>query len=266
MLFSLLVWKKKVIFPAWYFNMHFRNTSFNAGNFTSIAFTIPVPVFDLGISFGKVKSGKRPEKVWIRYGNLSSKSRRNPAIIIFITPRTRGVCWPAMRFIRKQCALNTFPSRCCPDIFGRHFAVFRRECSWIATQRDPPDDGDLLALRQAPLPHPRGHLPVAGPPPHQQAQSEKLQVRRPLAGDPSSVTSQFEIARVWGWGVICCRFCDVHWEVAAVGSMLDLTDWSDAKTRPLRLEQWFLTAGAHAYPEGGEKGFKRESVPSNLFT
>ena len=33
------------------------------------------------MSFGKVKSGKSPEKLWIRSGNVSSKLHRNPESI-----------------------------------------------------------------------------------------------------------------------------------------------------------------------------------------
>jgi len=39
--------------------------------------TVLVPVFELGMSFGKVKSGKSPEKVWKNSGNLYLKLRWN---------------------------------------------------------------------------------------------------------------------------------------------------------------------------------------------
>jgi len=37
---------------------------FKVDDFTSIVLTIIVPVFDLGMSFGNVKSGKSRERVW----------------------------------------------------------------------------------------------------------------------------------------------------------------------------------------------------------
>ena len=50
-------------------------------NFALIVSTILVLVVDLGMSFGKVKSGKSPEKS----GNLCSKLRRNPLDLQTIT-------------------------------------------------------------------------------------------------------------------------------------------------------------------------------------
>ena len=44
-----------------------------------VLITILVPVFELGMSFEKVKPGKSPEKVWKKSGNLYSKLRRSPA-------------------------------------------------------------------------------------------------------------------------------------------------------------------------------------------
>jgi len=44
---------------------------------TFIVLTVTVPVFGLGVSFGKVKSGKSLEKVKKKSGNLYSKMRRN---------------------------------------------------------------------------------------------------------------------------------------------------------------------------------------------
>ena len=52
--YGLLVWKKKLIFQTRSFDMHFHNISFQIDNFTFIVLTIIVPVFDQGMSFGKV--------------------------------------------------------------------------------------------------------------------------------------------------------------------------------------------------------------------
>jgi len=52
--FGLLVWKKKIIFQTWFFDMHFHNILFKIDHFNLIVLTIIVPVFDLGVSFGKV--------------------------------------------------------------------------------------------------------------------------------------------------------------------------------------------------------------------
>jgi len=51
---------------------------FKIDNFTSIALSITVPVFHLGMSFGKVQ-------VWKKSGNLYSKLRRNPGDILSYT-------------------------------------------------------------------------------------------------------------------------------------------------------------------------------------
>jgi len=57
--FGLLVWKNKMIFQTWSFDVHFHNILFKIDNcFTSIVLAIIVPVFDLGMLFAKVKSGK----------------------------------------------------------------------------------------------------------------------------------------------------------------------------------------------------------------
>ena len=49
-------------------------------NFTLIVLNIIVSVFDVGVSFGKVKSGKKRTKSR-KSGNLYSKLRRNPVCI-----------------------------------------------------------------------------------------------------------------------------------------------------------------------------------------
>jgi len=74
--------------------------------------TVIVPVFDLGMSFGKVKSGKSPEKnlekVLKKSGNLYSGLRRNPASVGYVFTqltnalqryldmRNAIVCWALM--------------------------------------------------------------------------------------------------------------------------------------------------------------------------
>ena len=52
--FCLLVWKKKIIFQTWLFDMHFHKNSFKITNFTFIVLTIIMPVFYLGMPFKKV--------------------------------------------------------------------------------------------------------------------------------------------------------------------------------------------------------------------
>jgi len=69
--FDLVVWKKKIIFQIRSFDMQFHNILIKMdNNFTFIMLTIIVPVFDLGMWFGKVKSG-----------NIYSKLRRNPVYL-----------------------------------------------------------------------------------------------------------------------------------------------------------------------------------------
>jgi len=58
--------EKKLIFQTCFFDMHLHNVSLNIGHFTFIVLTIIVPVFDLGMTFKKLKSG-----------NLYPKLRRN---------------------------------------------------------------------------------------------------------------------------------------------------------------------------------------------
>ena len=67
---------KKLFFQTRSFLMHFHNILFKIDNFTFIVLTVIVPVFDLGMSFGKVKVWRKAGK---RSGNLYSKLRRNPA-------------------------------------------------------------------------------------------------------------------------------------------------------------------------------------------
>jgi len=79
--FGVLVWEKEIIFQTWSFDMHSDNILFwyfdKIDNLTFIVLTVTVPVFGLGVSFGKVKSGKSLEKVKKKSGNLYSKMRRN---------------------------------------------------------------------------------------------------------------------------------------------------------------------------------------------
>jgi len=75
--FGLLVWKKKIIFQTWFFDMDFHNILFKIDNFTFIVLTIIVSFFHLGMSFEKRKPGKSPEKVLKNYGSLHSKFCRN---------------------------------------------------------------------------------------------------------------------------------------------------------------------------------------------
>jgi len=46
--------------------MHFHNILFKIDNFIFIVLTIIVPVFNLGMTFRKVKHREHPEKVWKR--------------------------------------------------------------------------------------------------------------------------------------------------------------------------------------------------------
>jgi len=60
---GLLVWKNEILFQTWSFDMHSDNIYSDFfykidNNFIFTVLTIVVPVFDLGMSFGKVTSGK----------------------------------------------------------------------------------------------------------------------------------------------------------------------------------------------------------------
>ena len=63
-----------MIFQTPSFDIHFNVILFKIDSFTFIELTIIMPVFDLGMSFEKVRCGKRPEIV----GKLYSKLCRNP--------------------------------------------------------------------------------------------------------------------------------------------------------------------------------------------
>ena len=82
--FVLLIWKRKIIFQTWSFDLHFHNIFIKFDNFTLIMLTFIVPVFDLGMSFGKFKSG-----------NLYSKLRSKPVCRILrrVTTSFAYVVW-----------------------------------------------------------------------------------------------------------------------------------------------------------------------------
>jgi len=70
--FGLLVWKQKIIFQTCIYGMHLHKHFVKYWfHFTSIVLTIIVPVFDLGMSFEKFKSGY-----------LYSELRRNPENVV----------------------------------------------------------------------------------------------------------------------------------------------------------------------------------------